>query len=465
MSLRHRTSRRRLIQSAAAGAGALALYGRPDRAQRIRAMQDTFDWKRFSGSEVHLILNKHPYTESLLPLIPEFQELTGITVPEPLIMPEGEFFEKLRLDLSTGAGEFDVFMTGPETHWAYDDAGWTEPLDPFLADTSMTSPDYDVDDLFPNLMNANRWNLTLGSGIGEGNLWAIPVMVETYAQVYRYDVYQELGIEPGKTIEEWRDANKKATSDTMKGIIVRGSRGDGITGTGFISIVRGYGGRDFDENLECQINSPEGVHVAEQYCASVKESGPTGWANVTWYEGQESFANGSYAQYTDCDFFTALYEDPDKSQVVGKVGLAPVPHAPDRDPFTHLWTWALGMSTKAHDKNASWFFIQWATMKDQLLNATVKGQNYNPTRASVFNDPAVQKIMGNWGNGTYLPTVVDNLSKYAHEGWTPEPENVFLTTRWDQALQDIWSGEPAQSALDKAKAEIDAHMKDAGLLS
>jgi multiple sugar transport system substrate-binding protein len=202
MALSHRTSRRRLIQSAAAGAGAIALTERPDRAERIRAMQENFDWKQFSGSEVHLILNKHPYTESLLPLIPEFEQLTGITVPEPLIMPEGEFFEKLRLDLSTGAGEFDVFMTGPETHWAYDDAGWSEPLDPFLADPNLTSPDYDEADLFPPLMNANRWNLTIGSGIGEGSLWAVPVMVETYAQVYRHDVYQELGVEPGTTIEE-----------------------------------------------------------------------------------------------------------------------------------------------------------------------------------------------------------------------------------------------------------------------
>ena len=41
---------------------------------------------------------------------------------------------------------------------------------------------------------------------------------------------------------------------------------------------------------------------------------------MTWYEGQESFANGSYAQYMDCDFFNALYDDPDKSQVAGKVG-------------------------------------------------------------------------------------------------------------------------------------------------
>jgi multiple sugar transport system substrate-binding protein len=463
MALHRRTTRRRLVQSAAAGASVLALTGHASQAERVRAMQATFDWQRHNGAEVHLILNRHPYTESLLPLIPQFEELTGIAVPEPLILPEAEYFEKLRLDLSTGTGEFDVFMTGPEIHWAYDEAGWSEPLEGYLADPNLVAPEYDEADIFSSLMNANRWDLTVGGGLGEGSLWAIPVMVETYVQVYRHDIYNELGIEPGTTIEEWRANNLQATSDDVKGIIVRGERGGGVTGTGFISIIRGYGGRDLDENLVCQINSPEAVFVAEEYCASVRESGPEGWANVTWYEGQEGFANGSYAQYADCDFFTALYEDPAQSEVAGNVGLAFLPHAEDRDPFTSIWTWALGMSSKARDKNAAWFFIQWATMKEQMLHATVEGRNYNPTRASVFNDPAVQEVMGSWANGTYLPVVVDNLDKYAVLGWTPQPEQVFLGTRWDQALQEIWSGEPAQAALDAAKEEIDAHMKDLGL--
>jgi multiple sugar transport system substrate-binding protein len=465
MSLQHRTDRRRFLMGAAGGAAAVTASWLPTRTDRIRAMQDSFDWKQFSGGQVRLILNKHPYTESLLPLIPEFTELTGIEVPEPLILPEAEYFQKLLLDLSTGAGEFDAFMTGPYIHWTYDSAGWTEPLEPFLADTKMTSSDYDEADIFKSLMDANKWDLTLGGGVGQGSQWAIPVMVETYVQSFRKDVYDELEVEPAVTIEQWRDINKKATKGDMKGIIVRGQKNGGTTGTGFISTFRGYGGAVFDEGLVCTINSPEGVHVAEQYCASVKESGPEGWTNVTWYEGQESFANGSYAQYMDCDFFNALYDDPDKSQVAGKVGFAHCPHAEDHDPFSSIWTWALAMSSRAQDKNAAWYFLQWATMKDQMLTATVEGRNYNPTRSSVFNDPTVQETMGSWANGTYLPIVLENLDKYATLGWPPEPEQTFVGTRWDQALQEIWAGDDAQTALDNAKADIDAHMQELGLVS
>jgi len=37
-------------------------------------------------------------------------------------------------------------------------------------------------------------------------------------------------------------------------------------------------------------------------------------------------------------------------------------------------------------------------------------------------------------------------------------------SRIDQALQEIWSGTSGKEALDGAKADVDAHMKDVGLL-
>jgi multiple sugar transport system substrate-binding protein len=428
------------------------------------AAASNFDWQKYKGSTVRMILNKHPFTEALIPLLPQFEQQTGIKTTN-LILPEAEYFQKILVDLSTGAGEYDVFMTGPYAHWAYDKAGWTQPLEDYLQDPKMTAQDYDAADLFGPLVDANRWDLSLGGGVGKGHQWAIPVMVETYVQVYRKDIYDAAGLKPASTIEEWRDNNKKATSGDIKGVIVRGSRGGGMTGTGFISTFRGYGGRVFDDNLVCTINSPEGVHIAEQYCASIKESGPAGWTNVTWYEGQEGYASGQYAQYFDCDFFTALYEDPSKSKVVGKNGVALPPHDPAKQPFSSVWTWALGMSSRAADKNAAWYFIQWATSKQQMLKATLDGGNYNPTRKSVFDNPDVQKQMKAWGNGTYLPTVLDNLGKYATPGWPPEPEQTFVGTRWDQALQEIWSGSDAKSALGSAKDDIDSHMKEVGLLT
>ena len=53
------------------------------------------DWRQAAGQSLSIGLNKHPFTESLLPLIPAFRSLTGIEV-DYLILPEAEYFTQLR---------------------------------------------------------------------------------------------------------------------------------------------------------------------------------------------------------------------------------------------------------------------------------------------------------------------------------------------------------------------------------
>ena len=42
--------------------------------------QAKINWRQAEGQSLTIGLNKHPFTESLLPLIPEFRKLTGISV-------------------------------------------------------------------------------------------------------------------------------------------------------------------------------------------------------------------------------------------------------------------------------------------------------------------------------------------------------------------------------------------------
>ena len=99
--------------------------------------QAKIDWRQAAGQSLTIGLNKHPFTESLLPLIPEFRRLTGISV-EYLILPEAEYFTKLAADLSQQRGEFSVIMTGPVRNWQFVTADWILPLDPFLDNPKLT---------------------------------------------------------------------------------------------------------------------------------------------------------------------------------------------------------------------------------------------------------------------------------------------------------------------------------------
>ena len=127
------------LLAAPIAAGGSSIASAQDDAALEYYRQAKIDWRQAAGQSLTIGLNKHPFTESLLPLIPEFRKLTGINV-EYLILPEAEYFTKLVADLSQQRGEFSVIMTGPVRNWQYVTPGWILPLDDFLKNTKLTDP-------------------------------------------------------------------------------------------------------------------------------------------------------------------------------------------------------------------------------------------------------------------------------------------------------------------------------------
>jgi len=437
------------------------------------AAEPTIDWMKYKGTKLNLILNKHPYSESLIGLLPDFENATGIKVSYE-ILAEEEYFEKLRLELSTGTGQYDVFMTGPMLEWEYTAAGWLEPLDPYMNDPAKTDAAFwKVDDFYPALLAANRWNLHVGGGIGEGHQWAIPVMVETYVIPYRADLLEKYNLKPPTTLPEMKDvavALRKGEGGEFYGVVTRGLRTMATVATGFLSTMMSYADTklpDFDivdGKLKCVINQPPLVEATQLWVDMIKEAGPPGWTSITWYDGKELFASGQYGMYPDCDFFAYSYENPETSQVAGKVGYVTSAKKPGGNPASAIWTWALAMSSVSKNKDAAWYLIQYCTSPEALLKGTVEYNNLNPTRASVWEHPDVVKMTENWGGGTYRASVGENLANWARLGWTPEPEIWNVGDRWAEALHEVWSGtKNAQQALDDAAADIEMMLENAGV--
>ena len=429
--------------------------------------QAKINWRQFEGQKLTIGLNKHPYTESLLPLISEFEALTGIKV-EYLILPENEYGAKLTADLSNQRGEFTVIMAGAMRNWAYVTPGWMVPLEQFLNDPKLTDKSwYKLEDFFPGLIAANRWNGTVGGGTGEGPLWSIPVMSESYLLAYRKDIFDQYKIKVPTTYEEMAEAARLVKKNAgIDGLVSRGTPNFPTIATGYLSGIKSYtDGKwaELDEKLNAQFQDPRAVKFSQIWTDMLRESGPADWANLTWNDGMERFAAGQAGMYPDCDFFAATYEDPKKSKVAGKVGYTLMPHGPAGNTYSGLFTWALGMSSATKNKGAAWLFIQWATSPRTLLNATVEHQNYNPTRISVMNDPRTQKVMGGWGNGTYLKVVQENL-KTARIAWVPEPERPRLGDIWARALQEMYFKRlTPEEAMKRASDEVNKIFTEIGL--
>jgi multiple sugar transport system substrate-binding protein len=417
------------------------------------------------GLNLHVAVVKHTYTDSLLPLIPVFEELTGINVLYDML-PQAEYWPKLGVDLSSGAGLIDVYMTGPELVWAYVPPGWTEPLDDYINDPTLTDLEwYDPDDYYEAAWDANRWDGTLGhGGYGEGPIYAIPVTFEIMSIAYRPALMEEAGVEIDENWPEtWQDvidAAKATTKDTdgdgeidQYGILTRGHRAWPSLFGGYSNLFYSWGALDFDENMVPVVNSEAAIEATEMWVDLVQVAAPPDVTDYQWYQVSQGFAAGNAAMVIDCDWWAAAtYEQPDISQVAGELAYAVTPPGPDGERVEDLWFWSLGINGASYKKDAAWLFIQWATSEPVMRLSTLEYNNWNPPRESVWTDPEVVAVTEQWAN--YREVVEENRN-YAQVPHAVNPLIGAVGDAWWGNVQDAILGTvTVEEALNQANEEM-----------
>lgn len=424
---------------------------------------EKFDWQRYKGQKIHLLLNKHPYTEALLGDLENFKKLTGIEVTYD-IFPEQNYFDKVTIDLSSGQGSYDVFMTGAYMVWQYAPPGWMEPLEKYINDPSMTSPDYDFQDLYPNLTKALRWSLKVGDPLGTGHQWALPWGFEANALMYRKDLFEKYNIKVPETLPELYAAAKKLNNidgSGIAGIVVRGSKNWATIHPGFMTQYSSYGAQDFDVKLNPVMNSKRAVEMTDLWVKMLKEAGPKAWTTYTWYQAGSDFGAGKAAMLFDADILGYFQNVPGGSASAGKIAWAPGPKGPDGKRKTNMWIWSLAMNSKSKNKGPAWYFLQWATGKEHLTTAALEYAHVDPVRKSVFENPKFkEKLSSHTGFYDTFNTIIGDTDIL----FTPQPKFFETTTEWAATLQDIYYGKVSTKAgLDALVNKIKRMLLQAGV--
>ncbi|MBX3083569.1 MAG: sugar ABC transporter substrate-binding protein [Anaerolineae bacterium] len=424
----------------------------------------SFDWKKYSGTTLKVLLNQHPYQQALVGELPKFEELTGIKVTYD-VFPEQNYFDKVTIDLSAGGSStYDAFMTGAYMIWQYAPAGWMEPLEPYINDPAKTNPDYNFDDIFPDLRNSEKWNLQAGAAnLGQGSQYAIPWGFETNALMYRKDLLDKAGIKVPTTLDELVEAAKKLKTDSMAGIVVRGSLNWATIHPGFMTMYSSYGCKDYDDKMHPQMNSACAVEVTKKWVDMIKNAGPQAWTTYTWYQAGSDFGAGKAAMMFDADILGYFQNQPDTAakEVLGNVAWAPGPLGPDGKLRTNIWIWSLAMNAGSKNKDATWLFLQWATGQDFLTTGAVNYNMVNPVRKAIWDNKDFQAKMDKQTD--YLKTFNTIISNDAKIQFTPQPLFFETTTEWAQALQDIYAGADAQQRLDQLVEKLTQMLKDADI--
>jgi multiple sugar transport system substrate-binding protein len=280
-------------------------------------------------------------------------------------------------------------------------------------------------------------------------------------------MFEKAGVQPPKNLDELVATAAKLTKDLggPYGVGVRGSRSWASIHPGFLSGYSNFGQRDFtvaDGKLTAAMNTAESKAFHKQWVQMIQESGPKNWSTYTWYQVGTDLGAGASAMIFDADILGYFMNGGDNKEK-GHIGYAPFAANPKASaPTPNVWIWSLALSNFSNQKDAAWYFLQWASSAEHDLFGARKMDFVNPVRASVWKDEEFRSRIDKSYPG-YL-NQHDVSAPGAKIYFTAQPLFFDLTTQWAETLQKMVAKEvQVDEGLDQLAANIDKQLKDAGL--
>ncbi len=374
-----------------------------DTAGRSFTADEDFDWRRFEGTELKLLGCAGPYNTELQEAIDSFSDITGITVTADFL-PESDYFNKVQLVSAAHSGEYDLYMIGFPNMIDWVPAGWIEPLDEYIKNPALLDPDFNIDDFYPAMLDNCCWDGVNGHKFGSNpnsKLWALPLGVMINQLMYRKDIFEKYGLEVPRTVKDAIRVGEiiQEKEPGMYGIGTRGIKEMQMLYGGVWTTLRSYGANDFNSSLEPEFNSKDMVRGLLEWKEMIEKIGNyKNWANMTWYDVMNDFQNGHCAMILDACAIGGWINTGDPVPAKGLIAFAPPLVEDDiNDMSSLMWAWNLGMSSDCKNKDAAWYFIQYATGAKMQKEGNIMSW---PTRRSVFEDADFIAANEETGNGT-----------------------------------------------------------------
>ncbi|MFB6290901.1 MAG: ABC transporter substrate-binding protein [Candidatus Bipolaricaulia bacterium] len=377
-------------------------------------------------------------TESVIEATELYEQATGTNV-SITTLPYDSLYEKLVISMRGGASTFDLIMMDDPWLPQFYKADFLANLDPLYANSGLKGPSKDF--------VQNSVDLCKGP---EGHVRCLPLVGNVQIFVYREDLLKKYGVPtPPKTWAQVLEAAKKITEEEqgVTGYAIRGKRGNPVV-TSWLPLFWAHGGQMFDKNMKPQLNSKAGLQALKDYL-KLRDYGPEGVSNFDSDQIITALAQGKTAMAIAWPGWVGVLNNPQQSEVVGKVKFSAVPG----ESSAMLGNWLLGIPKNAKNKKQAFHFLRWITSSGaQKLQALQGGV---PTRKSVYKQPDLQEI------NPFYPAQLDSLQNARPRPRIPEYSEVesVLGIQLSRAVAGAISPE---KALDNANKKIENIMKEAG---
>lgn len=379
------------------------------------------------GGEINVFLVPSPSAEAIKSFIPDFEAATGIKV-NVSETPYGEAHQKQLLSYNQKAGAYDVAQFDNTFLAPFCQANAMTPLD----DLVNNSAEYDINDFSKGQQDYGKCKeQTLG----------LTLSTEPMIMWYRTDIYDELGLKPATTWDEYY-ANAKAIKDAGYSGQIMGF-GPNVSWW-WMTLLWSFGAQLYDENLNPTVNSKEAVEATE-YLKKLLEVSPDGAISATGDDTTSKFLGEDIGAMLNYSGYYGMALDPAINKNVGKFATAPMPKG--KSDVVHLAGWNIGIPADAKNKDGAWQFLEFVLGKSNA-------QRYLDSGAAAIGRKSIISDTSLYEKNPYLPQLEISESvrveRYPQLAVWPEMEVAII----DSVTQVLTGKESAQKALDALNEKL-----------
>lgn len=364
----------------------------------------------FAGTKLRILTEGTPPSLACRRLVElEFSPLTGIEV-EWIVAPLARVYARTQVDMAREAGHHDIFYI--DQSWLGKFRPYLEEVDPWRERADLAYPGWDWEDFLEPLV---RHTASFG-----GSVIAVPYDITIFIGMVRRDLLKKGGYEVPETLPDYLRIAREL--DQALRPQIRGTTGQLRVGhyallCHFSTWLWGKGGCFLDAGGAPMLGEAS-AQEAMEYLVELRRYMPHEALAWDWGGEARSFARGRAAFYGSWAEFFPMFDDPEKSTIVGLAEAVPMPRAEglrgaeacgfgECPGMSHQGGSGLALSRYSRNKEAAWVLMQWLTCRDIAVRASLLGSGASATRESVFRDPRIVSRGNTVGPGTtrHFPVV------------------------------------------------------------
>lgn len=306
-----------------------------------------------ASGEINVFLIPSPSSTSIQSFIPGFEKETGIKV-NVSETPYGEAHQKQLLSYQQKAGAYDVAQFDNSFLMPYCQAQAMLPLDGYLGGSSA----YDIADFGQSQQDYGKCN---------GETLGLTLSTEPMIQWYRTDIYEELGLKPATTWDEYYNNAQKVQAAGHGGQII--GFGPNVSWW-WMTMVWSFGGHLYDDALNPTVNSKEAI-AATDFLKKLMTVSPKGASTANSDEVTSKFLGEDIGAMINYSGYYGSVLDKTINKNEGKIGTAPMPKG--SSDITHLAGWNIGIPKDAKNPDAAWKFLEYVLGKSNARSYLESG--------------------------------------------------------------------------------------------